>query len=871
MAVQSFNHHAFQKKHMNNYLDNYNLGDKVTIVGKIKSKVFTNSSNGYSVYSMSVAKDIEIGLDGKEVDHLVKGDIRISGYSVMEVNQHFRVVGVVTNYKGLKQLHLETSEYIEPTTSENIIAFLSSGLISGIGEKTAEKIVNGYTKKGLFIEGFGDCTLEVIKESPMELTRIAGITPAKAQKISDAYIKNIEYQAVMMFFQKYGISPSRIMKIYKTYREKSIEIVKKNPFSLAKDIKGFAFRTCDDIARKLGQSPHSANRIKQGIIYTLQEATTQGHCYLTESQLITAATLNLSIIIPLDEAKKLLIENPNKQMINYKLDNLKYDINPLWLLNQIKNIEDSRNRGVDIKIVVDAISQEEIAEALASMSSDNALKIISYKGEKCIYLKEIYEIEEDTAYHIQRILRSKPEKFNIDIDKFIDEFENLKGFKLELNQRRAVKGVFLNNLEIITGGAGTGKSTVIEAIIYVLQKAYGDINFFNFTSQELKAEGDFIIQAAPTGRAAKRMTEITKREAKTIHRLLEFNPVHSGFSYDSSNPLPYKVIILDEASMIDIYLANSAFQAVDSLAGTKLILIGDVEQLPSIGPGNVLRDMIACGKINVIKLDVVKRQAEGSNITEMAHRVLGGQMIYNCRDSNDFFIISAEDKLEVADKMLECLKRLLYKPQYNYTIQDIQLICPQRTSEIGVEELNTRVQEIVNPPAEGKLEVTRGDKVFRVGDKVLHTSNNYEMSQYVLCNGVYKDKELKGKKQLGVFNGDTGIVINVIERKDEDNNEILKCLVVEYDDFIVIYDPSELSDVELAYAITIHKSQGSQYPVVIMPVHYRNYKMLSRCLGYTGLTRAKTVAALVGQMKAIKHMISNIEVVQRNTRLRSII
>jgi len=851
-----FDYKKYNKKRMNNYLDNFSYGEELTIIGKIESVIFQSADNGFSVYTMKVESHVENIKEGKEIERAAEGQVRLTGYINLNEGQKYKVSGEIKKYDNMKQLFISVAEYIEPTSEDGIIAFLSSGLIKGVGEKTAERIVRGYNKKGKYYKGFGIDTLEVIKTNYKELTRIPGISEKKAKLIHDTYNKNIEYQNVMFFFQKFNITANKIMKIYKEFKEKSIDVVKENPYILSKHIKGFGFKVCDEIARKMGLNPHDIERIKSGIIYTLQEATQDGHCYLTDNELFERTVENTNINLPLPKAKALLSENKGKLLTKIKIDGLLYELPYKNLEYMVKTVEEDKKKkwSKDLKVTIDKISKIEIKQALEQMIICREIETIEYKGERCIYLKEIYQAEESLAHHIKRVAESPIVRFDDDIEKYIKEFESMKGFKLENKQRLAVKEIFNHNLMVLTGSAGSGKTTTVEAMLYVLNKVYS------------KSKGLEFMLSAPTGKASKRLSEVTGFQAKTIHRLLEVGP--QGFAYNEHEKLPYDILVIDEFSMTDLFLANHLFKAVNSNKPTKIILIGDVEQLPSVGAGNVLNDIIASGKIKVVRLDVVKRQAENSDIIKNANRIIGGQMIQSRKDSKDFFIIEEDDKHKVADLIIKSILTLLNKNKYNYTIDDIQVLCPQRTSVIGTEELNKRIQQTVNPPSDSKKELKRGNTMFRVDDKVIHLKNNYEKEHYIKVGNEYK---VKGEKFKGIFNGEIGKVIDVIESVDEETDEKVKCLVVKYDDFIIIYDSDELQEIDLTYASTIHKSQGSQYPVCIIPFHSRNWIMLNRNLAYTGVSRAKEMCAVIGQIKAMKRMVNNVEVKKRNTRLKDLL
>ncbi len=784
--------------------DSYPVGANLSIIGRFDYKIYENSENGYKIYTF----DIEKIIDEDGFEHEAVDEISVTGY--YEVNEHCSVLpskvrGIVAAYRGEKQLKAETVEFIEPATDEGIISFLSCGIIKGVGEKTARNIVSGYKSGSGFVEGFGSKTLEIIKNEPLALTKIRGISPDKARVIHDSYMENMEYQNVMIYFQRFGVSSAKAMKIYNAFKGTSIAIAEENPYMFS-NIRGFGFKSCDEIARKLGIDPHSIFRLESALKSVLETAETEGHCYLFKEKLLEMTSKALT-----DET--------------------------------------------------DTITALELEEAYGRMIKSGNLVSITYTENlqrfEAVYTKEMYRMEYETAVAIKDIARCHPEARLCNVDKLIEEFEAMRGFELEAMQKEAVKAVFDTNMLILTGSAGSGKTTTVECMIYVLQRY--------FANQE---EMSFML-AAPTGKAAKRLTEITGFEAMTLHRLLQFSYENKGFFYRQGNELPYDLIVVDESSMLSVDLAHALFTAISP--GTTVVMIGDTQQLPSVGAGNVLDDMIRSGIIRTVKLNVIKRQADGSGIISNANRIINGEMPENINENKDFFIIEEDDKNRVIKRTLEALTRLM--TGYSYTIDDVQVICPQKTSEIGTYEMNKAIQELVNPAEEGKAEIKRGNSSFRVGDKVIHLSNNYETPHYHRdpTTGRYIAEE-----GTGVFNGDIGRIIEISklyegarDEEDESNTSASpdKRVAVQYDDFIIIYQVNELEEIDLAYSLTVHKMQGSQCEAAIILCHMRNFIMLNRNLGYTAVTRAKKMACIIGQKKAVKVMVSNVKINERNSML----
>lgn len=831
--------------------ESYPVGSEVSVIGNFDWKIYENTENGYKIYTFDIEKIIDT--DGSE--YITSGSISVTGYyEVNEVNIKLpcRIEGTVAIYKGEKQLSATKVLFIEPATIEGIIAFLGSGIIKGVGEKTAIKIVKGYKSRGQFIEGFGEDTLEIIKNQHMQLTLIKGITADKAQVIHDSYMENMEYQNIMLFFQKYGISPNKAMKIYNAFKGMSVQIAQENPYAFM-SIRGFGFRTCDEISRKMGLDVHSPERIDAGIRHTMSVSEMEGHCYLLKSQLVSQTIENLNIYMQGKEAR-LILERCSfeEEQLSFNLDGLSYSMTAKELSDKLQQL-DYNASARDSRIIVDSISGQEVSGVIDHMLKMRGLIEINnpeIADEPLIYSWQMYNMERETAAAIGNILQTVPDNSGLQVDKLIEEFEDLKGFKLEEMQRTAIESVFNTNMLILTGSAGSGKTTTVEGMIYVLSKV------FKKDEEELS-----FMLAAPTGKAAKRLTEVTGFEAKTVHRLLQFSFEGGGFYYKSGNNLPYKLLVIDECSMLSIDLAHALFTAISP--GTKVIMIGDVQQLPSVGAGNVLNDMIKSGAVNVVELNVIKRQADGSGIISNASRIIRGEMPQNDNENKDFFIIEESDKFRVIKRTLEAITRLM--DNYDYSIDDIQVICPQKTSEIGTYEMNKAIQQLVNPPSRHKKEVKRGNSIFRAGDKVIHLTNNYEAVHY------QKDEETGEylpDESTGVFNGDIGKIIDIIEESDADETGTSSQRVaVQYDDFIILYEKPDLEDVDLAYSLTVHKMQGSQCDAAIILCHMRNFVMLNRNLGYTALTRAKKMACIIGQSKAISVMVENVRVTNRNTML----
>lgn len=732
--------------------------EDVILTGSVEDVIFQNKENGYAVFNLET-EDEQVVCVGMVPQIHIGELLKITGNWVIHPTYG-------------KQLQVNFFEKSIPTTEDGIEKYLGSGVIKGIGPKLAKKIV----KK------FGDATFLIIEEKPERLSEIKGITFEKAVKIGEVFREQHDLRRVMIFLQDFEISPLYAMKIYKKYKERTFDVVKKNPYRLADDIFGIGFKMADRLAANAGISADSPHRIKAGIKYVLNQASSNGHVYLPKEQLIQKS-------IELLQSNSVVIENALMEL-------------------QVEN----------------QIWQEKINEIY------------------CIYLNSFYYAEMAVAKKLLELSENFEPENSKDIEKDIEAFENENQIFLAENQRQAVKEAMTNGLLIITGGPGTGKTTTINTIIQILQSEKNDV-----------------ILAAPTGRAAKRMKEATEMEAQTIHRLLGINFLsddrhHQTFDKNEDNPIDADVIIIDETSMVDILLMHSLLRAVAD--GTRLIFVGDVDQLPSVGSGNVLKDMIKSDCLKVVRLDKVFRQAQESAIIMNAHKINQGLEPVINQKEKDFFFVKRASVEDVASTIVELVtKRLPNFVKCNDCIQDMQILTPMRKSPIGVQNLNILLQQALNPPDKTKNEKEFRSTIFREGDKVMQIKNNY--------NIVWKIYNALGKRQdegIGVFNGDEGI-ITVIDEKNE-------LLTVTYDENkCVEYDFSQLDELELAYAITIHKSQGSEYPVVIIPIHSGPPMLMSRNLLYTAVTRAKQLVVIVGLNEMVSKMIANDREVSRYSTL----
>lgn len=669
----------------------------------------------------------------------------------------------VNNPQYGRQFQIEGYETVMPATIVGLRKYLGSGLIKGIGPVMASRIVNQ----------FGMDTLDVIERTPRKLTRVQGIGRKRVEMIRGAWEAQREVKNVMLFLQSHNVSTSHAAKIYKTYENDSIPIVRENPYRLANDIYGIGFKTADTIAQKLGVEPESPHRVNAGMKYVLSQKSDDGHLFLYRQDLIEACEEILEVST------------------------------------------DAIEQGLETLAAEEEIIIEEVDADVEDQKLDDDKAAC---GQTAIYLAPFYYAEIGVTNGLTRLLRKgtvqHPPQF---LDESITQLEKQMGMRFAANQREAIRTAITSRAMILTGGPGTGKTTTI----------IGIIRLFEQLSQR-------IVLAAPTGRAAKRLSETTGREAKTIHRLLEFSPQEMGFKRNQENPIEADVVIIDEMSMVDCVLMNSLMKAVPRDA--VVIMVGDVDQLPSVGAGNVLKDLINSEMITVVKLTEIFRQAQQSMIVTNAHRINRGEFpkLSGPRDRN-FFFIEETEPLEVTKRILELVKTRLPKHYRYHPLDDIQVLCPMRRSTVGSENLNKELQETLNA---NPTDYVRGGRGFRVGDKVMQVRNNYDYD---------------------VFNGDIGRITK--------SDPVEKILTVTFPDKVVDYDAADLNELVLAYATTVHKAQGSEYPAVVMPLTTQHYMMLQRNLLYTAITRAKELVVIVGSKEALGISIRNNKVVERNSYL----
>ena len=712
-----------------------------TLSGVIERVTFHNPDNGFTVLRVQVR--------GVNLPVTVVGNVMM-----VTAGEHLTAQGRWTmDREHGRQFRAESLETTHPATAEGIERYLASGAIRSVGPKLAARIVALYKERAL----------DIIENYPEMLLHLKGIGAEKLKKIRESWREQKHIRQIMLFLHQHGIGSARANRIYRTYGEQAVEIIKANPYQLADDIRGIGFQSADELAKRLGLDANSIHRARAAVRYVLQEMTfKQGHTGYPKQQAIAQA----------------------EQLVS-----------------------------IDRSILETAIADEIVRDRLVRERHEH---------EDWLFLARLHRAEVKLAEAVDRML-SEPGHLlrGIDVEQAISWVQEKLNIELAAGQQEALRAVCRDRLVIITGGPGVGKTTLVKSVVEV------------FEAHKLRC-----VFAAPTGRAAKRLTETTGRPAKTIHRLLEFDPVIGGFKRNASHPLSGDVFVLDECSMVDVLLAQQFFEALPLKAS--VILVGDVDQLPSVGPGRVLADLIRSRRVAVARLTEIFRQAQSSRIVAAAHAINEGRLPDLESPSaqlTDFYFTEC-DTPEAIERMIVRLVQERIPQRFGLDpLADVQVLSPMNGSSLGARNLNHILQNALNPKA-GQKEISRFGITFRVGDRVIQTENNY---------------------QREVFNGDLG----TIERIDAIEQE----LSVRFENRTITYDFNSLDELALAYVLTIHKSQGSEYPCVIIPLHTQHILMLRRNLLYTAITRGKQLVILVGPRRALEIAIGRAETQNRYTGL----
>lgn len=726
---------------------------KQTMRGVANRFTFENAESNFAIVRFTPDEDGGGGRKGEEI--VVTGPLAHA-----ELGESLEVEGEWShNSKFGWQFAVSALKQVPPTSAEGIRAFLGSGMIAGIGETYAKRIV----------EAFGEDTLKVIDNEPERLREVEGIGPKRFNRICEGWSEHRDVAEIMSFLRSFAISATWAPRIYKLYGYDAVTVMRKDPYRLALDFRGMGFSSADKIARSAGIPADSPRRIQAGVLHMLREGAGHGNTFMPFDLLMEKGLEMLGIGDP----------------------------------QQIRT------------------ATSELCKANASDKGALAVAEKLHEGDKAVYLKGLHHAETNVASYVESLVCTGKLLPKIDIKAEMAYLDKEGNLKLADKQRQAVEMTLHGGVSVLTGGPGTGKTTTVHSIITLLGRNRVEL-----------------MLAAPTGRAAKRLSETTRRDAATIHRMLKYDPKEGGFAYNQDNPLPADYIIVDEASMLDVALMHQLLKAIAPTAS--LLLVGDVDQLPSVGAGNVLRDLIHSGRVPVTRLDTIFRQAQRSLIVRNAHLINQGEFPILTKEEStgnpDFYFVYREEPEEVLETIVDLVRERIPKAHGFDPIRDIQVITPMHRAILGAGNLNKRLQEALNK--ETRV-LTRGNLSIKVGDKVMQRVNNY-------------DKD--------VFNGDIGVV-NAINRTDH-------VVSVLYGRRIIPYEYGDLDELTLSYAITVHKSQGSEYPVVVIPVHTQHFIMLQRNLIYTALTRGKKLVVMVGTKKALAIAIKNDKIEERHSGLR---
>lgn len=768
----------------------------MTREGYIEKIIYTNEENGYCVFHV----------EGEDGDEIFVGNAFGIGEGLYIIAE-----GEYVNHSKYDiQFKFTSCELKMPEDTVGIERYLGSGIIKGVGEVLAKRIV----KK------FKSDTLRIIEQEPIRLAEVNGISDRKARAIAVSYAEKKGFQDVVIFLSQYGISINLAIRIYESYGNKVYEIIKDNPYKIAEDVSGVGFKIADQIARKMGIPSNSVYRLRSSLLYVLNMSQSEGHMYLPKDTLIRKA-------IELTKGSEWDLEGNSMDEFTYGY----------------AEYNDAHSGNSVYEEMYELMEQQ-----LTELAVESKILEKSIDGISIIYSAVNYYIELNSA----RMLLDLQLRYDIseeELEETITRIQRNNQIDLDEIQTEAVKSAIRAGVAVITGGPGTGKTTIIDVII----------KYFTTQGMDIKL-------CAPTGRAAKRMTEQTGWPAETIHRMLEFNgALEDGdnketqslkFGKNEMNPLECDAIIVDEMSMVDSYIFHSLLKAISH--GTRLILVGDIHQLPSVGAGNVLKDVINSGAFPVTTLTKIFRQDEGSDIIFNAHKINHGEHIEIHNKSKDFFFIPRNGVSSIIQEVKELVSDNL--PRYlKLNPEEIQILTPMRKGDVGVISMNEKLQALLNPERAGRPEKIKNDVIFRLGDKVMQIKNDYKQEWK-----IYSDKGREAgyvvDEGVGVFNGDVGTITDISDYDEE--------LTVLFDDGReAVYSFSNLGELEHAFAVTIHKSQGSEYPAVIIPLLSGPSKLLNRNLLYTAITRAKQMVVIVGNINLVNQMIDNLEEQKRYTSL----
>ncbi len=696
-------------------------GETVSLEARVIRPLFTNEENGWAAVRLKTADGERLTAVGALMGVQEGDTLRLTG----RWKKHERFG---------RQLEVQSWVHVSPNTPEGLIAFLASGRLPGVGPVMARRMV----------EAFGMDVLDVLDNHPERLTSVSGIGKRTAAKITKAWKEARGIQQIMVFLLSHGIPPGVAAKAHKRYGATALAVVRENPYRLADEVFGVGFRTADRVARSLGIPADAPERLQAGLLFTLQEASGEGHVYLPAPELLERAAA--------------ILETETSALP--------------------PQLEELETRG---KVIAEGTGEG-----------------------RAVYLPRLYAAETIVAGRLLQVTRSPAHSITDHPDRAVHWYEKQSGLELDPTQRHALKTALTEKVLVVTGGPGTGKTTLVRGLTSILE-----------------AKGRSVELAAPTGRAAKRLAEATGQNARTIHRLLEYTPVDHAFSRCEDNPIPAEHLVVDEVSMLDVELAAALFRAVPNQG--RVLLVGDADQLPSVGPGSVLADLIASGTLPVVRLERIFRQAARSLIVRNAHRINRGQVPLIPKDPEgaDFFFIERDDPNALVATVGELVQHRIPRAFDLDAVNDIQVMAPMHRGDAGVATLNEHLRQLLNPPTGGP-ELVQGSRNFRGGDKIMQIRNNYD---------------------LEIFNGDLGRIATVDPEK--------RSILAVFDGRLVEIPPEGIEDLQLAYCSTIHKAQGSEFPAVVIVLHHSHHIMLERNLLYTAVTRGRRLVVMVGSRRAL--------------------
>ena len=822
------------KQSLPNWLEQLEVNQKIKRKVTVYGEVFFDEEASYGAY---------VCIEDKKKTFTISGDIPFA----LQEGQSYLIEGAVTLYKNSKQIKLDSIKIEKPTTPEGVIVFLQS--LKGL-KKRAELLYDTYG-------------LEVVDILMNDPERIANEISGIGMKMVESWSQQIKVldgnYDLLARLMNWGMTLNQAKRLIKELGQEVDHVIEKNPYTLIRLVKGFGFRRCDQIAKELQFDLTGRSRMLAAIRYVLRDASQEGHCFLKRAELLQRVKATLDVQLTVIEMEQLLSQYAGQATIVYQLSGSSYKLNYDAVSLHCAQYRAEANYQLKQKHRFTVLSFE--IESINNYVQRLIERMKLVESDERIYLPEVYQSELIVAAKILRIMLHPTIPFDA-AEGDVQSYLQANQLHLESKQAEAVSSFTkqTGGMYILNGSAGCGKTFTLKVILALLEQQYEKMNM------------PFKVKVfAPTGKASKVAAKATGRECTTIHRGLKFKP-DGGFEHNEKLPLDIDCLVLDESSMLDIVLAKHLFSAIP--AHCKVIFMGDTKQLPSVGAGNVLHDLISSGVIPVITLDVVKRQAQDSGIIVNANKIIQGEMIDTSADTLDAYVIYQNESEKVQHTVIRSIDRLL--ATRDMSIEDIQVLCPQRKGEVGTYVMNWMIQQAFNTNEDGiKVEnrkivkqISGSDEAeeiplyFKAGDKVIHTANNYQMKWYTKSSS---DSYEENSKLVGITNGECGVIEEIYQvNQQQDEEEYV--IVVRYEDGYVKY-MNQFDELDHCYAMTIHKSQGSQWPAVLMVVMMENYNMLDNSIFYTGYTRAKDFSCVIGQSNAIAHAIATFRNLRRNTSL----